>query len=159
MARKNIIEFNLNQFNNYEHPVSVKFFAILFYTIEYIILLPLLASFWFVFLSIVLFLMAEGMTISAILLISTALVASVRITAYISEDLSRDLAKMVPFTLAVIAITKPSFFKVDHLISNIYEIPLLLSNILYYLLFIIAIEFVMRIGELIFNSSGEEDNP
>jgi len=56
---------------------------------------------------------------------------------------------MLPFTLLAIAITKPGFFSVTSLLSRINEIPSLFVNIPYYLLFIIAVELVMRIGDFV----------
>ena len=37
LAKKNLIELNLNQYNNYDSPGLIKFFAVIFYIIEYII--------------------------------------------------------------------------------------------------------------------------
>ena len=151
LAKKNLIEINLNQFNTYDSPGLIKFFAMIFYVIEYIVLLPILTFFWFAILAILILILAEGIEISTILLISAALVASVRVTAYINGNLSKDLAKMLPFTLLAIAITKKDFFDINSLFSRVSEIPSLFSNILYYLLFIIALEIVMRIAELLGN--------
>jgi len=144
LAKKNIIELNLNQYNQYANPAVVKFFAVIFYLIEYVIVFPVLTFFWFAVLSILILLLSKGIDISTILLISAALVASVRITAYVSEDLSKDLAKMLPFTLLAIAITTAGFFDINALFSRITEIPSLFSNIAYYLLFIVAVELIMR---------------
>ena len=159
LAKKNIIELNLSRYNQAEHPLAMKLSAILFYTLEYLIFLPVLTFFWFSVLSILLLVLSEGIDISTILLISAALVASVRVTSYISQQLSTDLAKMVPFTLLAIALTKPGFFKVGSLLASIGEIPSLLSNIPYYLLFIVAIELIMRVADTIskaFNLETEE---
>ena len=145
LAKKNIIELNLNQYNQYASPTIVKFFAVIFYLIEYIIILPVLTFFWFAVLSVLILLLAKEIDISTILLISAALVSSVRITAYVSEDLSKDLAKMVPFTLLAIAITTSGFFDINALVSRIIEIPALFSEVAYYLLFIVAVEIIMRI--------------
>ncbi len=149
LARKNIIELNLNQYNQYGNEVVMKIFAVIFYIIEYIILLPVLTFFWFAFLSVLILVLSKGLDTATVLLISAALVASVRATSYVSEDLSKDLAKMLPFTLLAIAITKPGFFSVTSLLSRINEIPSLFVNIPYYLLFIIAVELVMRIGDFV----------
>ncbi len=149
LAKKNIIELNLGQYNQYNNPTIVKISAVIFYIIEYIILLPILTFFWFAFLAVLILLLSKGTDTNTILLISAALVASVRATSYISEDLSKDLAKMVPFTLLAIAITTTGFFDVNALISQISKIPSLFSNILYYLLFIVTIELVMRIADFV----------
>lgn len=149
LAKKNLIELNLNQYNQYQNQFAIKFFAGLFFIIEYIILLPVLTFFWFAILSILVLILAEGLAVNTILLITAALVASVRITAYLSEDLSKDLAKMVPFTLLGIAITTSGFFNPLGIIEKISEIPSLFTNIPYYLLFIIAVEVVMRTGSFL----------
>lgn len=149
MAKKNIIELNLNQYNRYDNPAIIKLFAAFFYIIEYILLLPLLTFFWFTTLSILILLLSKGVAIETVLLISAALVASVRATSYVSENLSKDLAKMVPFTLLAIAITTPGFFNINTLLSQTINIPSLLSNIPYYLLFIVAIELIMRTADFI----------
>ena len=86
---------------------------------------------------------------SEVLLISAALVASVRVTSFISESLSQDLAKMLPLTLLGVALTNPRFFEFVSHIGRIAEIPLLFNDILYYLVFIIITELAMRLIDLI----------
>ncbi|MEA3248373.1 MAG: hypothetical protein U9Q73_01580 [Nanoarchaeota archaeon] len=151
LAKKNLIDLNFEQYNQCENPILVKFFAVIFYIAEYIILLPILTLFWFTTFAILILILSEGIPAAGILLISAALVASVRITSYLSENLSKDLAKMIPFTLLAIAITKPGFFAINTLFSRIQEIPLLFSNIPYYLIFIVAVELTMRISEFMGN--------
>ena len=152
LSKKNIIELNLNQYNQYSNPTAVKFFAIIFFIVEYIILLPVLTFFWFAILSVLTLVLAKGLEVKVVLLISAALVASVRATSYVSEDLAKDLAKMLPFTLLAIAITTAGFFDISALLSRISDVPALLSSIPYYLLFIVAVELVMRTGEFTKNA-------
>ncbi|MFA5060715.1 MAG: hypothetical protein WC494_00155 [Candidatus Pacearchaeota archaeon] len=147
LAKKNLFELNLSQYNQYSSPGIVKFFAVLFYFLEYILFLPIMVLFWFGVLAILILMMAEGVETPTILLISAALVASVRITSYVSENLSKDLAKVFPFTIIAVAITQKGFFNVSSFLSRIGEIPSLFSNILYYLVFIVAIELLMRVAE------------
>lgn len=149
LAKKNIIGLNLSQYSESES--SQKIIATFFYIIEYLIILPILTFFWFAVFAILILVLAEGIGASTVLIISAAFVAAVRVTAYISEKLSQDLAKMIPFTLLAIAITKPNFFDVSALISRFAEIPALFSNIAYYLMFIVILELIMRFSELISN--------
>ncbi len=149
LAKKNIIELNLNQYNQYENPALIKIFAGVFYIIEYIILLPVLTFFWFGVLAILTLLLAKGIAVKTILLIAAALVTSIRVTSFVSEDLAKDLAKMVPFTLLAIAISTAGFFEIPLFFYRISEIPSLFSNVPYYLLFIVIIELIMRIAEFI----------
>ena len=149
LAKKNIIGLNLSKYSNSEHQTMLKIFATAFYILEYLIILPILTFFWFTVFAILILVLAEGTTASTVLLISAALVAAVRITAYVSEKLSQDLAKMIPFTLLAIALTKPNFFNISALLSRFGEIPSLFTNIAYYLLFIVTLELIMRSAELI----------
>lgn len=148
LARKDILTLNLNRFNNYDNQFVVKLFAFVFYILEFIILLPIIIFLWFTVFSIFLFLMSEGLEVRIILLISAALVASVRISSFISEGLSKDLAKLLPFTLLAIAITRNGFFNLNSLMQRFSEIPELFTNIIYFLGFIIVIEMIMRFADL-----------
>ena len=145
LAKKNIIDINFERYNS----TGTKFLAAIFYIIEYLIILPIVTFFWFAVLAALILVLAEGIDVSTILIISASLVASVRVTAYISEKLSQDLAKMLPFTLLAIAITKPGFFEVTSLLSRFGEIPSLFANIPYYLLFIVVLELFMRFAEFV----------
>ena len=158
LAKKNLIELNLNKYNQSQHPTAVKFFAAIFYIIEYLIILPILTFFWFTVLAILVLILSKGIEVKTILLISAALVAAVRITSYVSEDLSKDLAKMLPFTLLAIAITTAGFFDVSALLLRIEEIPSLFSHILYYLLFIVIVELVMRISDFTQSAISSSDS-
>jgi len=157
LARKNIIELNLHQYNTHSKPFFAKMIAAFLYFLEYIILLPIVTFFWFVVLSVILLVLAEGITLETTLFISAALVAAVRATSYVSEDLAKDLAKMIPFTLLAIAITKPGFFDVTSLFSRILEISTLFSNILSYLGFIIVFELIMRMLDFANNFFGDKE--
>jgi hypothetical protein len=156
LAKKNIIELNLGKYNTYEEAGLIKFFAVIFYIIEYIIILPIVTFFWFAVLAIFLLALAENLEASTILIVAASLVASVRVTAYISQNLSQDLAKMLPFTLLGLALTQPGFFSVGALFERVGTIPSLFSNLPYYLLFIIGLELLMRFADLIFNIFREE---
>jgi len=157
LARKNIIELNLHQYNTHSKPFFAKMIAAFLYFLEYLILLPIVTFFWFVVLSVILLVLAEGITLETTLFISAALVAAVRATSYVSEDLAKDLAKMIPFTLLAIAITKPGFFDVTSLFSRILEISTLFSNILSYLGFIIVFELIMRMLDFANNFFGDKE--
>jgi len=159
LAKKNIIELDLGKYNTSSHPTAAKFFAIILYVLEYLILLPIVSFFWFTVLAIIIITLSSGLEIDTILLIAACLVAAVRATSFVNESLSRDIAKLIPFTLLAIAITNPVFFNFSSLVERFLEIPELLSNIPYYLFFIIAIELIMRIIDFTNGLfSDDEDN-
>lgn len=149
LSSKDIINLNLMQYNYSKHPILEKFFAIVLYTIEYLIILPFLVLFWFAILSIFLLLLSESESVNQILIISTAIIAAIRITSYISEDLSKDLAKILPFTVLGLFIINSDLFNLERLLGRILEIPSLFTNIFMFIIFIFVIEFVLRIVYLI----------
>lgn len=145
LASRDIIQLNLSQYNYSNHPVLEKVAAVGLYALEYLIILPFLVFFWFAILSIFLLVLSESQNTLQILLISAAIIASTRVTSYISEDLSKDLAKILPFTILAAFILGTSFFDSDLVITKISQIPSLFDNIVTFVVFIFIIEFVFRI--------------
>jgi hypothetical protein len=145
LARKNIFRLNLSQYNTSSHPLKKKFFATLFFLVEYIVIVPIIVFFWFTVLSLILLLLSEKQSIDQILLISAAVVGAVRITAYFKEDLSRDVAKMFPFTVLAVFLLSPGFFNFSSIITKILEIPLFLNHIIWYLIFVAVLEVLIRV--------------
>ena len=125
---------------------------------EYIIIVPLIVFFWFFILAIFLILLSKNTSVEQILLISAAIIAAARITSYFEEDLSKDLAKLFPFTVLVIFLLEPNFFKLGILLERAMEIPSLLNHILIFLIFIVVLEVIMRLIFLVvdFWTSEEE---
>lgn len=162
IATKNILELNLNKYNKSEHPATSKMLAGVFYLLEYIIILPFLIFFWFLIFTIFLLVLTTNLPVGTLLIISATIIAAIRMTAYYNEDLSKDLAKLVPFTLLGVSIINPNFFDVGRIISQIGEIPQFTTHIISYLIFIVALEVVLRIFEFIFsifNLDDEEMKP
>lgn len=157
IATKNILKLNLSKYNKYEHPFLTKIVAGALYLIEYIIILPFLIFFWFGIFTLFLIFLTEGLEVSALLIVSATIVSAIRMTSYYSEDLSRDLAKLLPFTLLAISITKPGFFDVERIINHFAGIPELMGNIAIYLAFIILLEIILRFFDFIFSLFGLED--
>jgi hypothetical protein len=158
LASKEIIQLNLNQYNYSKHPILEKIFAIGLYSVEYLVILPFLVLFWFAILSLFLLLLSKQ-SADQILLVSAAIIASTRITSYVSEDLSKDLAKILPFTVLATFILGENFFDISNLIAKVAEIPTLFNNVLIFIVFIFIVEFVLRgfySMTQFFNSNGEE---
>lgn len=145
LARKNIIKLNLSQYNHSNHPFFKKFFASIFFLIEYMIVLPVLVFFWFAILSFILLLLSKDQPLSQILLISAAIVGSIRVTSYFNEDLSKDLAKMFPFTILAVFLLSPDFFDFISILGKLNEIPSFLYHIFWYLVFIACFEILIRL--------------
>jgi hypothetical protein len=149
ISRKNILELNLNQYNKFEKQSAIKIMAGIFYFLEYIVILPFLIFFWFSIFVIFLILLTEGLDTQTILVISAVIIGAVRMTAYYKEDVSKEVAKLLPYTLLAVSMTKANFFNFERILGNITQLPSFYHNIIYYLAFIIILEIVLRAFDMI----------
>ncbi len=156
IARKDIFELNLKQYNRARHPLLEKLFALILYIIEYILLFPVLTFFWFGTLAALLTFMSPEPVIEHVVLISISVVAVIRITAYYNEELSKDLAKMLPFALLGVFIVDMSYFSFSASYEVLKTMPSFINLLIYYLVFVIFLEFVLRILYLIANTPNEK---
>lgn len=159
LSKKQIIELNLSQYNYSQHPVLEKVFAIMLFTLEYLIILPFLVIFWFGILSLLMLILSESGDTLQIFLIASAIITSTRITSYINEDLSRDIAKILPLTVLVVFAIGQNSISFNEIIDRFYNIQGLLNNIFIFLIFIFIVEFVLRLLYSIvqFYNSNEEE--
>jgi len=150
LARMDIFQLNLAQYNYAQHPFFKKILGSIFYFIEYLLFFPVLVFFWFAVLTTLITFLSKSQPISQILLVSMAIVGAVRMTSYYSEDLSRDLAKMIPFALLAVFIVDVSFFSFSESMDVLKTVPQHFDLLLYYFVFMVALEFLMRILNALF---------
>ena len=100
------------------------------------------------------------MEIDGILKIAIVVIAAIRMTAYYKEDLSKDIAKMLPFALLAVMITNPMFFtSFKGIVEHLTQIPSFIGEIWIYLGFIITLEIILRFFDFIISLFGFEDEP
>ena len=145
LAKRDIFKLDLNKYNNSTHPVFSKLLGIFFFFIKFLVIFPIIIFFWFGVLSLFLLFLSKSQSIDQVILIAAGIVGAIRLTSYISEDLSKDLAKMFPFTLLGIFLIDPNFFSLNDFIDKISQIPLFIQNIFLYLVFIFVIEIIIRL--------------
>src|SRR3989344_1380120 len=119
--------------------------SVLLYILKYGIVFPFYVGFWFAVLSVFMFVMTKDVAVRQIILISIAFVSAVRITSYLNEGLSRDLAKLVHFALLAIFLIDPNFFSWDLLMNRLNTVPAIGWEILKFLSFCILLEWLLRI--------------
>jgi hypothetical protein len=159
IATKNILGLNLNKYNKSKHPFLTKLVAGALYFAEYIIILPFIIFFWFSIFTLFLILLTENLEIQNLLIISATIVAAIRMASYYSEDLSKDLAKLLPFTLLAVSILNPDFFNIERILNQFSAIPGFFSQIANYLIFIIVLEMILRSFDFLFSLFGLEEAP
>ena len=158
IARKNILGLDLNKYNKSTHPFFAKFVAGMFYLVEYILILPFLIFFWFAVFTFFLIFLTEELDINTLLIVSATIVAAIRMTSYYKEDLSKDVAKLLPFTLLAVSLLTPGFFNAERIFTQFNAIPQFLQNIVHYLVFIILLEIILRFFDFILSLFGLEEH-
>ena len=81
----------------------------------------------------------------SILSTSFAIVIAIRLTAYYSEDLSKDVAKMLPFALLGLFLADPSFFSLEEITTKINSLPEFLILCFQFIILIVIVEWILRI--------------
>ena len=139
------------------------FVRIVLYVVEYLVVYPVLTIVWYVFYLFLVVLLAPGVDIGILLVTAMAIVTAIRVTAYYSQNLSQDLAKMLPLGILGALILEdspalPSEIPVDVVVAVAEQ----WETILLYLLFLVLLEFVLRIGQVLatqrLQTSGPEDD-
>ena len=148
IARKDIISLNLKQYNSFEHPTLEKMLAGMLYFLEYIIVLPFLILFWYIFFALALILFSEDLSIEKILLLSAAVVGSIRVLAYYKHELAAEVAKLLPMTILGLMVLSPGFLNVARMIEAVKQIPELFWSIGFALIFVACLEIALRFLDL-----------
>ncbi|MBR9700233.1 hypothetical protein GOV09_07295 [Candidatus Woesearchaeota archaeon] len=143
LARKDIFNLNLAKYNQAVHPVLEKFFALILYFVEYIIIFPLFIIFWFLVLSTLVGLLSKR-GFQDVFLISMAIVSATRIAAFYNEELSKDLAKMIPFALLAVLIIDITFITFESIKVVLNNILISWKTIFYYLVLAMGLELFLR---------------
>ena len=89
--------------------------------------------------------LAKDISVGIVLSTSFAIILAIRITSYYTKDLSKDVAKMLPFALLGVFLVSPSFFEFEDIITKIELLPNFLNTSVQYIIFIIIIEWILRI--------------
>ena len=145
VASRDMFQLNLAQHEKSRHSLARTFLDITLYIVEYIILFPVFAFFWFAILTAILTFLSKGNSFSDILLMALATVSAIRVSAYYNEDLSKDLAKILPFAVLAIFLIDASFFTISESVDILREAGGYTEKVLYYLVFLIALEFALRL--------------
>ncbi|MDD9953639.1 MAG: hypothetical protein OXR66_04850 [Candidatus Woesearchaeota archaeon] len=147
IAKKDIFK---HDFKNPAHGFFKKVVGFFLYVFKYIIAFPVLVFFWYLVLTVLLSFLSKGSDVNLLLMTTMGLVSAVRVTAYYREDLSKDLAKMLPFALLGVFLVDISYFNLEESVAMLKGIPAAWETILYYLGFVILLEFILRIFSPLF---------
>lgn len=135
---------------HYRHPVVVS-------CLGYFLLFPVVATLFFTGFAMILIFLTRNFEIPELLATSFVLVVAIRFTAYYSEDLSKDVAKMLPFAVLGLVVVNPTFFNYDDILLTMNSLPEFFNLAVQFILFIVLIEWGLRIAlfvkHLVFSST------
>jgi len=116
--------------------------------LKYFFLFPFVAMLFFMGFSLIFIFLTESYEIIEIMYVAFAVIIAIRITAYYTEDLSKDVAKMLPFAILGIFLIDSSYFSMDTVNEriNALMLPENVNAIIQFLILIILVEWILRIG-------------
>ena len=150
LSRRDILQLNLERHNNARHRLIRKSISFVFYCLKFLFVFPIIAFFWFLVLTVLLTIMAKGQGLDGILLVSMAVVGSIRVSSYYNEALSTDLAKILPFALLGILLIDSSIVSFSGAVENLMAALARWETMAYYLVAIVVLEFALRMVSTIF---------
>lgn len=118
-------------------PRIIGFISMNFFIFPFVIFL------WFIGYSAFMFLLVQSMPTSTIFLVSSGLIIAVRISCYYSEDLARDIAKLLPFALLGIFLFNPEFYSFSGILERLTEMPAFVIQIASFMILVIVIETIL----------------
>ena len=145
ISSRDMFRMDLSKYQESRFRLIRGFLHLVMYVVKYIVVFPLFAIFWFAVLTLILAFLSKEQAFPQILLVALATVSAIRVCAYYNEDLSRDLAKILPFAVLGIFIIDASFFEVSSSLNVLTQANDHRESILYYVGFLIALEFVLRL--------------
>jgi hypothetical protein len=149
LAKRDILTLDLKRFEDSMTGRIRVFFRSLSFVAQYVLLIPILIGFWTVVMATILTLLSDSSDHSRNAMIATSVVGAVRILAYWTEDLSRDVAKMLPFAVLgvfLVGSTSVNFSEFEALYSNL---PELADAYLNSLILLSILETVLRVGHVV----------
>ena len=163
VSRRDEFGFSLRQYQLAHSSASRYLSAKLIGLIEYAVIFPIFVLVWFSCFTILLSLLAKNLPLDQLLLVSVTLVSAIRVTAYYNENLSQELAKLIPLVLLGVALIEPNFFSLPLVLERIRGISQLLHQLPLFFAFIILTEWALRIllelKHLLFGFSKKEITP
>ncbi len=144
LAARDMFALDLSRYEESRRRFVRRVLGVVMYVAKYLVLFPLFAFFWFAVLTLILAFLSKDRAFADTLLIALATVSAIRVTAYYDEDLSRDLAKILPFAVLAIFLIDASFFEISESLSILERANDNRETILYYLLFLVLLEFALR---------------
>ena len=78
-------------------------------------------------------------------MMATTTIAASRVSAYYNEDLSRDVAKLIPLSLLGLFLVDSTYFSLEDTLAKFFSVPSFVHVILQSLIFLVVLEFIVQV--------------
>ena len=145
LAKKDLLTLDLSKYADDFGGKVKKYLRSVLFVIQYIVVVPVLIAFWTLVLAVILTLLSDSSDHTRNALIATSVVGAVRILAYWTEDLSRDVAKMLPFAVLGVYLVSSTSVQWSEFRELLESLPELAKSFFSSLVLLAILETLLRI--------------
>ena len=145
LAKKDLLTLDLSKYADDFGGKVKKYLRSVLFVIQYIVVVPILIAFWTLVLAVILTLLSDSSDHARNALIATSVVGAVRILAYWTEDLSRDVAKMLPFAVLGVYLVSSTSVQWSEFRELLESLPELAKSFFSSLVLLAILETLLRI--------------
>ena len=145
LAKKDLLTLDLSKYADDFGGKVKKYLRSMLFVVQYIVVVPILIAFWTLVLAVILTLLSDSSDHSRNALIATSVVGAVRILAYWTEDLSRDVAKMLPFAVLGVYLVSSTSVQWSEFLELLESLPELAKSFFSSLVLLAILETLLRI--------------
>ena len=145
LAKKDLLTLDLSKYADDFGGKVKKYLRSVLFVIQYIVVVPILIAFWTLVLAVILTLLSDSSDHARNALIATSVVGAVRILAYWTEDLSRDVAKMLPFAVLGVYLVSSTSVQWSAFQELLESLPELAKSFFSSLVLLAILETLLRI--------------
>ena len=145
LAKKDLLTLDLSKYADDFGGKVKKYLRSVLFVIQYVVVVPVLIAFWTLVLAVILTLLSDSTDHARNALIATSVVGAVRILAYWTEDLSRDVAKMLPFAVLGVYLVSSTSVQWSEFRELLESLPELAKSFFSSLVLLAILETLLRI--------------
>ena len=145
LAKKDLLTLDLSKYADDFGGKVKKYLRSMLFVVQYIVVVPILIAFWTLVIAVILTLLSDSSDHTRNALIATSVVGAVRILAYWTEDLSRDVAKMLPFAVLGVYLVSSTSVQWSEFRELLESLPELAKSFFSSLMLLAILETLLRI--------------
>ncbi|MDE0707274.1 MAG: hypothetical protein OSB22_05800 [Candidatus Poseidoniales archaeon] len=146
LAKKDLLTLDLSKYADDFGGKVKKYLRSVLFVIQYVVVVPVLIAFWTLVLAVILTLLSDSSDHARNALIATSVVGAVRILAYWTEELSRDVAKMLPFAVLGVYLVSSTSVQWSEFRELLESLPELAKSFFSSLVLLAILETLLRIA-------------